>query len=232
MIGGAFDYDHTIGDFDANYGDFDTDTFTWIFFGSYSPSDQSFIDASVGFGAKQYDTRHDDPGPAPTTPSKVTPADLNSAPISPAATTSASGLHRRPRAGLHYKRSELNGFTETGTGALFTYSDQVDDLLTGTVGFQASYAISTDFGVVVPQVNGEYVREFLTDHNTYTAASVAAGAPFNFVTDDPDLNHFNVGAGVVFVLPDGISPFLNFQAELANRLEETQTVTAGVRVEM
>ena len=114
---------------------------------------------------------------------------------------------------------------------MFTYSDQVDDSLTGTIGFQASYAISTDFGVVVPQVNGEYVREFLTDHNTYTAAS-AAGAPFNFVTDDPDLNHFNVGAGVVFVLPDGISPFLNFQAELANRLEETQTVTAGVRVEM
>jgi outer membrane lipase/esterase len=232
VIGGAFDYDHAMGDFDANYGDFDTDTFTWIFFGSYSPSDQSFIDASVGFGAKQYDTRHDDPGTGANNTVKGDTSGFEfSADLTGGYDFSFGAFTVGPRAGLHYKRSELNGFTETGTGALFTYSDQVDDSLTGTIGFQASYAISTDFGVVVPQVNGEYVREFLTDHNTYTAAS-AAGAPFNFVTDDPDLNHFNVGAGVVFVLPDGISPFLNFQAELANRLEETQTVTAGVRVEM
>ena len=54
----------------------------------------------------------------------------------------------------------------------------------------------------------------------------------NFVTDPPDRDYFNVGAGVVFVLPDGISPFLNVSAEVANRFEETQTVTAGVRLEM
>ncbi len=234
VIGGAFDYDHTNGDFDANYGDFDSDTFTWIFFGSYSPSDQSFIDASLGFGAKQYGTRHDDPGGGANNAVK---GDTNgfefSADLSGGYDFSFGAFTVGPRAGLHYKRSDLNGFTETGTGTLFTYSDQVDDSLTGTVGFQASYAFSTDFGVIVPQINGEYVREFLTGHNTYSATSAPGGpGSFSFITDDPDLNHFNVGAGIVIVLPDGISPFLSFQAELANSLEETQTVTAGVRVEM
>ena len=232
VIGGAFDYAYTAGDFDANYGDFHTDVFTWIFYGSYFPSDQSFIDASAGFGAKHYVTRHDDPGGGANNAVK---GDTNgfefSADLSGGYDFSFGAFTVGPRAGLHYKRSDLNGFTETGTGALFTYSDQLDESLTGTVGFQASYAFSTDIGVIVPQVNGEYVREFLTDHNTYTATSAATGS-IAFVTDDPDLNHFNVGAGVVLVLPDGISPFPNFQAEPANSLERTQTVTAGVRVEM
>jgi uncharacterized protein YhjY with autotransporter beta-barrel domain len=232
VIGGAFDYDHTNGDFDDNYGDFRSDTFTWILFGSYFPSDQSFIDGSVGFGVKQYETRHDDPGGGANNAVKGNTDGFEfSADLTGGYDFSFGAFTVGPRAGIHYKRSQLDDFTETGTGTLFTYSDQVDDSLTGTVGFQASYAFSTDFGVVVPQISGEYVREFLDDNNTYNATSAATG-PVSFITDDPDLNHFNVGAGVVFVLPDGISPFLNFQAELANSLEDTQTVTAGVRVEM
>jgi uncharacterized protein YhjY with autotransporter beta-barrel domain len=232
VIGGAFDYDHANGDFDNNYGDFDSDTFTFIFFGSYNPSDQSFIDASVGFGAKQYDTRHDDPGAGTNNAVKGDTTGFDfSADLTGGYDFSFGAFTIGPRAGLHFKHSVLDGFTETGTGALFTYEDQVDNSFTGTLGFQASYAFSTDFGVIVPQVNGEYVREFLDDHNTYDAAT-AAGVPFQFNTDDPDLNHFNVGAGVVVVLPDGISPFLNFQAKLADSQEETQTVTAGVRVEL
>jgi hypothetical protein len=56
------------------------------------------------------------------------------------------------------------------------------------------------------------------------------GNASTFVTDQPDRNHFNLGAGVVAVLPDGISPFLNYEVEVANYLEETHTVTGGVRL--
>jgi uncharacterized protein YhjY with autotransporter beta-barrel domain len=106
----------------------------------------------------------------------------------------------------------------------------VEDSLTSTLGFQGSVAISTSFGVVVPQVSAEYVHEFLNDRRTIHASS--NGAPVDFVTDPPDRDYFNVGGGVVFVLPDGISPFLNYTAEVANRFEEVHTVTLGVRLEM
>jgi uncharacterized protein YhjY with autotransporter beta-barrel domain len=84
---------------------------------------------------------------------------------------------------------------------------------------------------VVPQVNAEYVHEFLNDRRTIHATA-SDGSAVKFVTDPPDRNYFNVGGGVVFVLPDGISPVLNYSAEVANRFEETHTVTAGVRLEM
>src|SRR5262249_23044310 len=135
------------------------------------------------------------------------------------------------RLGVHYLRSELGEFTETGDAAL-RYDDQVDDSLTSTVGFQGSVAMSTSFGVVVPTVSAEYVHEFLDDRHTVHASSPNGDVSLGFVTARPDRDSFNVGAGVVFGRPDGVSPFLNYTAEVANRFEEVHTVTAGVRLEM
>jgi outer membrane autotransporter protein len=229
VVGGAFDYRHAFGEYDDNFGDFDTDTYTLLLFGSYYPTDQSFIDAALGFGYKQFDTEHLNNGGGGNVRGNTTGFDFT-ADLTGGYDFSFGALTVGPRLGVHYKRAELNGFTETGTAPLTTYSDQVDDSLTGTVGAQASYAFSTSFGVVVPTVNADYVREFLDDRENYTA-SVGAGAPFSFSGDQPDRNHFNVGGGVVVLLPNGVFPFINYEAEIANYLQETHTVTGGVRLE-
>src|SRR5262249_23621541 len=103
-----------------------------------------------------------------------------------------------PRVGIHYLRTELHDFTENGSPLSLHYDDQVEDSLTSTVGFQATVAISTSFGVVVPQVNAEYVHEFLNDRRTIHASH--GSIEVDFVTDPPDRDYFNVGGGVVFVL--------------------------------
>ena len=56
-------------------------------------------------------------------------------------------------------------------------------------------------------------------------------APFDYVGDQPDRNHFNVGGGLVVLLPGAVFPFISYEAELANYLQETHTVSAGVRLE-
>ncbi|MGH9201236.1 MAG: autotransporter outer membrane beta-barrel domain-containing protein, partial [Vicinamibacterales bacterium] len=229
VVGAAFDYRHTFGDYDDGYGDFDTDLFTLLVYGSYYPTDQSFIDAAVGFGYKQFDTKHLDPTGGAETVSGNTDGFDFTADLTGGYDFSFGALTVGPRIGLHYKRTELDSFTETGVGAITAYDDQVDDSLTGTVGVQATYAISTSFGVVVPNVNAEYVREFLDDRETYTATQF--GDTFTYRGDQPDRNHFNVGGGVVVVLPDGVVPFISYEAELANYLQDTHTVTAGVRLE-
>ncbi len=234
VIGGAFDYSHGFGDYDNNYGDFDTDTYTLIVYGSYFPTDQSFIDVALGVGRKEFKNEHIDEGGGASTVEGDTDGIEFTADITGGYDFSFGGFTVGPRLGLHYKRTDLNGFTETSAdpGAIQnTYFDQEDDSLTGTVGVQASYAISTSFGVVVPQVNAEYVREFLDGREDQTAILDCCGPdPVTFKLDQPDRNHFNVGAGVVVVLPDGINPFLSYEAEVANYLEETHTVTAGVRL--
>ena len=236
VIGGALNYNHTWGEFDHNGGDFDQDSFGGLFYGSYYPSDSSFIDAVVGLAGKGYTLDRTVVATIDDVPSIFGKArgdtigfEFQSS-LSGGYDFSFDNFTIGPRVGIHYLRTELNDFTETGSPLALHYDDQVEDSLTTTAGFQGSVAISTSFGVVVPQVNAEYVHEFLNDRRTIHASS--GGTPVNFVTDPPDRNYFNVGGGVVFVLPDGISPFLNYSAEVANRFEEVHTVTAGVRLEM
>ena len=103
--------------------------------------------------------------------------------------------------------------------------------LTGTTRVSFSVWLIRAIGVIVPQASAEYVHEFLNDRRTIDAVG-AGGVPVSFVTDPPDRDYFNIGGGVVFVLPDGISPFLSYSAQVANRFEELHTVTAGVRFEL
>jgi hypothetical protein len=60
---------------------------------------------------------------------------------------------------------------------------------------------------------------------------VSAGEPTvtaSYLTEDPDRDYVRIGAGFVFVLPDGFSPFMNYRAELFNENETTQTVSRAV----
>ena len=233
VIGGALNYNHTWGDFDHNGGDFDQDSFGGLLYGSYYPSDSSFIDGVIGLAGKSYSldrTAVVQGGIVGRNRGDTTGFEFQSS-LSGGYDFSFDNFTIGPRAGIHYLRTELSDFTESGTRTALHYDDQVEDSLTTTAGFQGSVAISTSFGVVVPQVNAEYVHEFLNDRRTIHAIATN-GAPVSFVTDPPDRNFFNIGGGVVFVLPDGISPFLSYSAEVANHFEEVHTVTAGVRLEM
>jgi outer membrane autotransporter protein len=232
LIGGALNYNYTSGEFDHDGGDFQQNSFGGLLYGSFYPSDSSFIDGVIGLAGKGYNLDRT------TVVAGAIRGNAEGDAMGFEFQSSLSGGYDfsfdnftiGPRLGIHYLRTELGDFSESGNAPLH-YEEQVEDSLTSTVGFQGSVAISTSFGVVVPQVNAEYVHEFLNDRRTVHATG-AGGVPVNFVTDPPDRDYFNVGAGVVFVLPEGISPFLNFSAEVANRFEETQTVTAGVRLEM
>jgi len=233
LIGGALSYSHTAGEFDHDGGDFDQDSFGGLLYGSYYPSDSSFIDGVIGLAGKSYSldrTVVAGGGIFGKAQGDTVGFEFQSS-LSGGYDFSFDNFTIGPRVGIHYLRTELDDFTESGSPMALQYEEQVEDSLTSTVGFQGSMAISTSFGVVVPQVNAEYVHEFLNDRRTVDATATN-GAAVSFVTDPPDRDYFNVGAGVVFVLPEGISPFLNFSAEVANRFEETQTVTAGVRLEM
>ena len=237
VIGGALSYSHTWGDFDDSGGDFDVDSFGGLLYGSYYPSDASYIDAVLGLAVKDHDLDRR------VVANNQILGNAEGDTIGFEFQASLSGgydftfdnITVGPRVGVHYLRTELDGFTETGNPLALSYEDQVEDSLTTTVGAQASVAISTSFGVIVPQANAEYVHEFLNDRRTIDAVAddgTPDGTPVSFVTDPPDRNYFNVGGGVVFVLPDGIAPFLAYSAQVANRFEELHTVTAGVRLEL
>jgi uncharacterized protein YhjY with autotransporter beta-barrel domain len=105
-------------------------------------------------------------------------------------------------------------------------------MLTTTAGLFASVAINTKWGVLVPQATGEYVHEFLNDQRTvgFQFVDTINRLRFRFQTDEPDRNFFNLGIGAVFVLPGGMSTFVNVRELLGYSTRRATNVTAGLRL--
>src|SRR5262249_17869959 len=152
-----------------------------IIYGSYFPTDQSFIDLSFGFANKDFKDTHIDTGFTPGNVSGQTGGFEFTGDLSGGYDFSFYAFTIGPRARLHYKRTDMDAFTETSAtpGAVIdSYGDQTAESFTSTLGAQASYAWSTDFGVVVPQINAEYVHEFAgRQHNN---AVLGTAGPITF----------------------------------------------------
>jgi hypothetical protein len=60
------------------------------------------------------------------------------------------------------------------------------------------------------------------------------GAPtkFTFQNDVPVRNYFNLGTGLLMVLPNGWQPFLNFRAMVGNEQFNNYAGTFGLRIEL
>jgi outer membrane autotransporter protein len=140
-----------------------------------------------------------------------------------------------PRVGVNYRENTISAFTERGnrgaTGAELAFLRQNQTSLTSVLGLYSSVAISTGFGVVIPQVTAEYLHEFENDQKSYgfRFAQDANGVIFRYQLDPPDRDYFNVGAGVALVLPNGLAPFANYRELLGYQHQKNHTVTAGIR---
>ena len=237
VAGLAVNYGHTFGDYNHDNGDFNLDSVGGLAYGSFFPNDQSFIDVTVGGAFKSLDssrgfTMVGGAHQPVEVKGDTTGAEFNAS-FGGGYDWSFGAFTVGPRVGLNYIKTRYDAFTENNNPLALSYGDQTEDSLTSAVGLQMSYAFSTDFGVVVPQVNGEYVHEFLNDQHTIHAVDANAPAvDLSYLTEKPDRDYAHIGAGVVFVLPEGYSPYINYRAELFNSNETVQTVTVGLRLEL
>jgi outer membrane autotransporter protein len=141
------------------------------------------------------------------------------------------GLTIGPRAGVTYRESAIDGFRETGnTGIELIYGDQTIVSLTTNTGLFTSYAISTGFGVLVPQLAGEWIHEFENDQRSvpFTFVNAPAGT-YRFLTEPADRDYFTVSAGAVLQLPGGLTPFVNYLEVLGQTRRAQRSATVGLR---
>jgi len=242
LIGLAFSYSHQDGTFDNNGGSFDTSAYSPTLYGSVFVVPHLFIDLYAGYTRRDY-----------TTDRRYSFAMAGGISI-PSATARGEthgdearlGMNTGydfvfgpvtvgPRLGFNYRNIHIDGYDETGktgtTGLELAYDDQHQTSFTSNLGVFASMAISTGFGVFVPQAMWEWVHEFLNDQRvTYFHFVEDQGATrFRFQNDPPDRNYFNAGLGLVLVLPNGLSPFVNVRQFFGYEKQSSTTVTAGLR---
>lgn len=253
VVGGFFTYDRLDSDFDPDLpgvnftpfshdGSRDAQSYILTVFGSYNLTEALWVDGFVGGGLIDFNLRRDavfqeSNREVPQTDVR-TSGDADGDELSVGVGTgydlawkgASFGGYARTR----YIRTFMEGFTEDGgNGLAMSFPDQTRESLVTILGVRASYALSTSFGVVLPQVRGEWEHEFLRD-------TLGTGAlypldldrnVFGMRTDGPDRDYFNVAAGLAVVLPHGWIPYAEWQGLFGFRNWTGNRVVGGLRKE-
>jgi outer membrane autotransporter protein len=238
ILGAAFTYAHDFGNYDGVGGGFDHNSYGILAYGSVQPIANLFIDAVAGYTRKDYNfDRRASIVLATTSVAGSTHGDTDGNEwrigLNSGYDFLFGGFTVGPRLGFLYRESTMNNFTESGhTGLELSYGDQFIKSLTLRPGVYGSYAFSTSWGVIIPQMTLEYVHEFFDDQRNvqFSFAQDPQNRKFLFQTTPPDRDYMNLGLGVSMVLPQGVQPFLDFRDMLAYQDRSTYTVTLGVRV--
>jgi outer membrane lipase/esterase len=238
VLGAAVSYAHEFGDYDGVGGGFDHDAYGILVYGSVVPVTNMFVDAVAGYTRKDYGfERRASLSITGRSAAGPTSGDTDGNEFKVAVNTGYDFLVGRftfgPRAGINYRETTIDAFRESGhTGLELAYDNQIIRSLTTTVGLYGSVAVSTGFGVIVPQATAEYVHEFLDDQRSvgFSFVQDPARRRFLFQTDPPDRDYFNLGVGMSMVLANGMQPFLNFRELVGYKDRSSHTVTLGLRV--
>jgi outer membrane autotransporter protein len=238
----AFNYNRWDAKYLGGGGSFDVDSYGPVLFASLTPGKQFYTDVSLSYLHKDYDRErlaffdNNNGFQVKGNAASKCGGDELGAALSSGYDFRLGSFTIGPRLGFQYSHLAINGYTESGkTGLELKYKNDVVESLRTTLGLRGSSSFNTAYGVIVPQANAEWVHEFMNDQRNifvqFAQDLRATPSTFSYNNDRPDRDYFNLGAGVSMVLPNGIQPFLNFQALLGHSYFNNYVGTVGARVE-
>lgn len=145
-----------------------------------------------------------------------------------------------PSVSYLFVNTYINRFMESGASGLdLAYDPQHDKSATATAGLRVTYAWKLPWMVVLPYLNGEYVREFQTDiatFNTHFANDPFVGtlqptAPTEVQTDVPDNSYQRLSAGISAQFKYNVSAYVDYQRIASLRYMSFENVTIGLRIQ-
>jgi uncharacterized protein with beta-barrel porin domain len=251
------DFDTTAINNTQSGGGIDTQSFGFSLYSTYYVSNQFYVDGIFSFGRNNYDidrriiysipstTRAGAlivPGTT-TTVNQTATGDTNSTQYSISVGVGydfyVQGFTVTPLARLEYSRLNIDGYQETinntadGFGLALAFNDQHVDSLVSVLGGQASYAISTGIGVLLPQLRVEWRHEFENDARTLTSRFVndPARTPLVLGTDNPDRDFFTLGTSLSATFRGGVAAFVSYETVVGLVRVTAHSVVGGIRFE-
>jgi uncharacterized protein with beta-barrel porin domain len=255
VLGAAFGYGNTEVEINAQGGTLDTDAYSVSVYGSYYPTQAFYIDAIVSGGLNDHDQARSirygvdslnplDPGER-TLVRQTATAEIDSDQISASLGSgynfAQNGWTFGPYGRLEYVDVDVDGFRENisnptaaGSGFALEIDEQDFTSFTLAVGGQVTRAISMPWGLLLPQLNAEYVHEFENDNDAIAGRFLGdlSGTTFFLPTDDPDRNYVNLSVGASAVFAEGRSAFIQYQTLLGYEDLESHAIGVGLRIEL
>jgi outer membrane autotransporter protein len=237
IAGLAFNYFNFNGDYDDG-GHFNTNSFGPIAYLSFLPFDGAFADVTLGYARKDYfRDRHGqiicDCGDVVGHQTGGNGGNEYSTALLLGYDYPIENLTIGPRFGLNYIATQIDNYREHGnTGLELRYSGQDESSLQSSLGALATMAISTQFGVLLPQVSASWVHDYDVGARNIDASFVAdpTNSKFSFKREPVAENFANIGVGVSALLPNRWQPFVNFRTIQGNENLVSYGGTAGLRV--
>jgi len=240
IAGAALNYTYDDGDFDDG-GGFDNHGYGAFLYASLVPFEGAFAQIVGGYRRRNYDERRDGSvtgvGPAASLSGRIK-GDYSGNEWSTGLLTGydypIENFTVGPRAGLDVVYNTFDDYSETGnTGLELDYNSDEATSIQSSLGVVATMAISTNFGVVLPQVEAAWIHEFDNDQrNLQASLRDATNSGFKFETEEPDRNFARLGVGVSTVLPNRIQPFASVSTIAGNSKFWTLTGTIGLRMDL
>ncbi|MDX1655767.1 MAG: autotransporter domain-containing protein, partial [Candidatus Competibacteraceae bacterium] len=244
ILGAALGYSKTDGEFGNDGGSLESDGYNLSLYGTYYRDEAFYLNATALVGTTDYDQDRRLSYTIGNTPVRqVFQADYDGSQTM----ISVGGGYEfnrgsrayGPVARVEYQRTRIDGLDETPSspgqpGATWAINteDQTAHSLTTSLGGQASYAVSTAWGVVVPNARVEWVHEFRDDARSVTGWFAGQrDEPFAVRTDKPDRNYFNALVGASAVLPGGATAYGYVESTLGREDQKETTVGLGARWE-
>ncbi len=193
-------------------------------YGSYAPTDRSFVDAVIGVGSLDFD--------ATRTVAAINSAatshrsgDQEFASISAGYDWSKGGAHVQPYVRLDASQNNLHGMTETGAGEYdLSYSKQDQNSVAAAVGLRLEATQSFDYGVARPHATIEYEHEFDGNQSLNLNYASFAGTSYSITPSVLDRNTLAVGFGADYLMRHGLSVGWDYQVLHASGMENSQTI--------
>ena len=240
IFGAALSYQRSNADFDNSAGNSDSNSYSGSVYGTFYPTDNFYIDGVATYGWMNYDLKRKIHY---TLPDDSINSDAKSHPDGHQYAFSLGGGYNYPWGALtvnpYGRLNYINLYTEPykesgGDGWATHVSSQHVNSLTTTLGTQLSYAVSTSWGVAMPQLWGEWHHEFENDRQSYAVrylGDLQSGESFSVFTTKPDRDYFTLGAGISGVFAHGVSAFFSYNALLGYKDISGNQFMVGGRME-
>ncbi len=240
FVGGALRYQSTDGDLKYKAGSLSGSDTTLTFYGTYYPNPNLFFEGAFVYGSGSYDLKRQISFTVGGIPVSATAKSTTN--------TTRTGLSfdggynfdfrnggsLSTRASLLYSKTEIDPFSEKGAGG---YNLKVDGQSTTgtTLNLTAQYTqpISTGFAVIIPEVSGTLVKEFVTDRQKVRAYFAADPSEtwFTYKIDTRDDLYAILGLGSTFVFTKGRSGFVRYEQLLGYDNYSYYSLSLGGRME-
>ncbi|MCP3868367.1 MAG: autotransporter domain-containing protein [Gammaproteobacteria bacterium] len=244
VLGGAVGYMDTRADMNNNGGRLDSTGYSLSLYGTYYSEKDFFVDFSATYGDNDFDQNRRISYQLNNTVTQEASASYDGHMYGFSVGTGydffRKGWTFGPRLDLDYLKSKSNGFTErmsNPTAAGGGWATQIDgseqEWLTMQLGGRASYAHSTEWGVVIPYGRLDWLHEFKDDAQVITGrfTNDPGGSNLQIFTEDPDRDYMGLRLGVSGHWKNGIVGFVDYGTILANSRWTSHTISAGLRME-